>query len=206
MDAKLTRGERFKDARSRLPKGENSMDRVEEATGVTKSLIQALEDDNSNRDVGYSKVKALAEHYQTSIDYLLCLTDIDTPDQDDRTICEKTGLTPLALRHIRGSTGPKYKVPGIMEREDILKRDLFISMIECNELASVLREGIQLTARKRACRDLYPSDEHFSLDDNAARSEKVMSDYSEFRFKKALTKWADEAIEVATLKIERNAD
>lgn len=109
---KLTRGERFSDARAQLPAGKNSMDDVAEATGVSKSLIQALENDNSNRDVGYSKIVLLAKYYGVSVDYLLTLTDTPSPDPIVREICEYTGLSPdaVSLLHWWSSWGDLEEV------------------------------------------------------------------------------------------------
>ena len=74
--ATLTRGERFKDARIIFNKnGKQNMREVEQATGVNKAKIQALEDDGKSRSVGYEDVTALAKHYGVSADYLLSLTD-----------------------------------------------------------------------------------------------------------------------------------
>ena len=78
--AKLTRGERFKDARIvHNQHKKQTMDEVATATGVSKSLIQSLEDDNVNRSVGYDKVAKLAAHYRVTTDYLLGLSDDPFP-------------------------------------------------------------------------------------------------------------------------------
>ena len=97
---KLTRGERFKDARNNLPKNERSMDMVRDATGVNKSLIQALEDDENDRDVGYSKVVSLARHYKVSTDYLLGLTDVPTTDVELKAVCDLTGLSEQSIEQL----------------------------------------------------------------------------------------------------------
>lgn len=73
--ARLTRAERFKDARiERNQHGKQTMDVVAAATGITKSKIHALEAD-ANRDVGYETVAILAKHYGVSADWLLGLTE-----------------------------------------------------------------------------------------------------------------------------------
>lgn len=73
--ARLTRGERFKDARIvHNRNGKQTMDEVATATGVSKSLIQSLEDDSVNRSVGYDKVAKLAAHYRVTTDFLLGLS------------------------------------------------------------------------------------------------------------------------------------
>lgn len=91
---KLTRGERFKDARTVHNKnGNQSMDEVYTATGVSASMIKDLEDDEKNRSVGYDKVAALAKHYGVSADYLLGLSDIKSSDPSVKSIIEMTGLS-----------------------------------------------------------------------------------------------------------------
>ena len=78
--ARLTRGERFKDARIvHNRNGKQTMDEVTIATGVSKSLIQSLEDDSVNRSVGYDKVAKLAAHYRVTTDFLLGLSDDPFP-------------------------------------------------------------------------------------------------------------------------------
>ncbi len=51
------------------------MDEVHASTGVSKSLIKELEDDEATRDFGYKKITALAIHYGVSADWLLGLTE-----------------------------------------------------------------------------------------------------------------------------------
>lgn len=50
------------------------MDQVSRETGIRKSLIADLENDDKNRDVGYQKIAILAEHYGVSANWLLGLT------------------------------------------------------------------------------------------------------------------------------------
>lgn len=93
--ARLTRGERFKDARIvHNQHKKQTMDEVSAATGVSKSLIQALEDDSVNRSVGYDKVARLAIHYNVTTDYLLGLSDDPAPM---RSAVDDLGLSPKAI-------------------------------------------------------------------------------------------------------------
>jgi transcriptional regulator with XRE-family HTH domain len=97
--AKLTRGERFKDARIvHNQHKKQTMDKVSADTGVSKSLIQSLEDDSANRSVGYDKVAELAKHYGVTTDYLLCLTD-DPQRQPAAT--DDLGLSAKAVNTLR---------------------------------------------------------------------------------------------------------
>lgn len=98
--ARLTRGERFKDARIVHNQHERqTMDEVSAATGVSKSLIQSLEDDSVNRSVGYDKVAKLATHYNVTTDYLLGLSDDPSPM---RSAVDDLGLSPKAVEWIEG--------------------------------------------------------------------------------------------------------
>jgi len=87
----LTRGERFKDARLvHNQHGKQTMDEVAAATGIKKSLIQALENDDNDRDVGYTKVATLAAHYRVTADFLLGFTNDPHPQ---RTAIDDLGIT-----------------------------------------------------------------------------------------------------------------
>lgn len=98
---KLTRAERFKDARTVHNRhGSQSMDDVYKATGVSASMIKDLEDDEKSRSVGYEKVAMLARHYGVSTDYLLGMADVPSKSYDVRCLAELTGLTQEAIEAI----------------------------------------------------------------------------------------------------------
>lgn len=95
----LKRHERFKDARiSHNRHKKQTMDEVAAATGISKSLIQALEDEEQERSVGYDKVAILAKHYGVSSDYLLGLTPNPTTDIHLAAVCKYTGLTQESIQ------------------------------------------------------------------------------------------------------------
>lgn len=95
----LTRGERFKDARIvHNQHGKQTMDEVEAATGINKSLIHALEDDDNDRDVGYTKVATLAAHYHVSADFLFGLTN--DPSTQPSAV-DELGISPKAVEWIK---------------------------------------------------------------------------------------------------------
>ncbi len=98
--AKLTRAERFKDARVVYNhNGKQSLDEVAAATSVSKSLIHSLESD-TERSVGYDKIAALAKHYNVSSDYLLGLTD--DPNLHPSAV-DDLSLSPHAVKAIKDS-------------------------------------------------------------------------------------------------------
>lgn len=98
---KLTRGERFKDARTVHNRhGAQNMDAVYMATGIAKSIIHALENDDIDRSVGYDKVALLAKHYGVSIDWLLGLTEIRTPNATTAEIIKTTSLDETIIEHL----------------------------------------------------------------------------------------------------------
>lgn len=95
----LTRGERFKDARTvHNQHGKQTLRAVKDATGITESAIQALEDDDSTRVVGYDKVAALAKHYGVSLDWLCSLSD--DPSRSPGAV-DELGLSPKAVANLK---------------------------------------------------------------------------------------------------------
>lgn len=95
---KLTRGERFKDARTVLNQyGSQTMAQVSEATGVSASCIKDLEDDEISRNVGFKQIAKLAKHYKVSTDYLLGLSETNTQDKNLAAVCEYTGLSERSI-------------------------------------------------------------------------------------------------------------
>ena len=98
--ATLERSERFKDARIlHNINGKQTMDEVAAATGVSKSVIWSLENDEK-KNVGYLNVAALAKHYGVSADWLMCLRNERTADMTIQTICEYTGISETAIEQI----------------------------------------------------------------------------------------------------------
>lgn len=94
----LTRGERFKDARIEFNQnGKQTLREVEQATGVNKAKIQALEDDEKSRSVGYEDIAALAKHYGVTADYLLSLTDDPRPKP---SAVDELGLSAKTVKRI----------------------------------------------------------------------------------------------------------
>lgn len=115
---KTTRGERFEDARRSMP-GNLSLRAVERLSGVPYAIIQALEDDNNDRGVSYKEIMKLAEFYNVSVDYLLCVTDTPTRDATTQAICQETGLSEKAVNRIRGYESlPRYdELPEIQKQK-----------------------------------------------------------------------------------------
>lgn len=69
--------------------------------GVSKSMIQALEDDDSTRDVGYSNIVKLASFYGVSADYLLGLSEVTSTDPTIQAISKSTGLSERTLEKLK---------------------------------------------------------------------------------------------------------
>ncbi|GHU81741.1 hypothetical protein FACS1894191_8670 [Clostridia bacterium] len=72
MNTKLTLGEKLKDLRTAK---KLKLDDVSEATGISTSTLQRLENDEDIR-VGYQDIETLARFYDVSADYLFGLTDL----------------------------------------------------------------------------------------------------------------------------------
>lgn len=137
---KLTRGERFKDARTvHNQNGNQSMDEVYTATGVAASMIKDLEDDDKNRSVGYEKIAALAKHYGVSSDYLLGLSPNPTTNKDIDAVCKFTGLTEKNIiylnEHHIDSTKSIERVGTYSQTTLALVNDL-ISLCQCGNITA----------------------------------------------------------------------
>ena len=57
------------------------------------------------RDVGYSKIRKLAEYYGVSSDFLLGLSDTPSVKEDIQVVCKTTGLTENAIAAIKAFGG-----------------------------------------------------------------------------------------------------
>lgn len=98
---------RFRNARKIYNRnGFQSVKDVSKETGITGSLIDDLEGTGEKRDVGYRKIRALAEHYGVSADYLIGLSD--SPEPRKMSFYEYTGLSEKAINsiiHLNKETG-----------------------------------------------------------------------------------------------------
>lgn len=116
MTIELTRGERFKDARTiRNQHGKQTMDEVTAATGIPKSKISALEDDETDRGVDYREVGKLAKHYGVSADWLIGISEHSSFKEDVQAASSYTGLdngSIEALHRIKehGSNVERYTI------------------------------------------------------------------------------------------------
>lgn len=126
----LTIGERFKDARTvHNQHGKQTMSEVEAATGVKKSLISELEND-SEREIGYTKIIALAKHYGVSTDYLLGISDTQSIDTNVKAVMQYTGLTESNVEFLHNP--PKVGEEGPL---NISRKSLFTLVNDLVELS-----------------------------------------------------------------------
>ena len=120
----LTRWERFKDARTvHNQHGNQVMEEVYAATGVTGGIIQALEDEKKDRHVGYQSVAKLAAHYNVSADYLLGFTNDPHPKG---TAIDDLGITPAVADRFKDLQHPAFldcnfssKINQLLENDDV---------------------------------------------------------------------------------------
>ncbi len=124
----LSRGERFKDARTVHNKhGNQTTKAVHKDTGIYESMISNLENDEETRSVGYDKIVTLANHYGVSLDYLIGSSN----DPSIRpSIVDELGLTPDAVRHIKSYSDSS--------RPQIPASDIFPSCEPSSSLLSAL--------------------------------------------------------------------
>ena len=104
---KLTRGERFKQIREE--RGFKTQQDVTDACGVQKSMLSALENDESTRDVGFSHIVKLAKLYDVSLDWLFGLSECKTANAKMQDVSKFIGLSDSAIDRIRANTLPEFK-------------------------------------------------------------------------------------------------
>ncbi len=97
-----TRSERFWDARKDTRK---STDEVAKATGVSGSVINALEN-KDDHGADCNSVAALAKYYGVSADYLLCVTNAEDMDRSVQAIARYTMLSNKSVERLAHSTTP----------------------------------------------------------------------------------------------------
>ena len=150
----LTRGERFKGARlDHNQHGKQTMDDVAAATGISKSLIQALEDDDNTRSVGYDKVAKLAAYYGVSANWLLSLSG-DPHIQP--TLADELGLSSSTIQKIK-EIDNRHTLSGLnLLLDGSVNTSALYMMIDC--LADVIKEE-----PGRVPSDFFP--EHLSEDE-----------------------------------------
>lgn len=84
-----------------------SHETLSSVTGISKdTLIKYEKTDEYNTSFGANKgmridfAVTLARYYNTSVDYILCNTDIKSPDVTISDICDKTGLKETAINRL----------------------------------------------------------------------------------------------------------
>ena len=102
---------RFKLARKMYNKnGEQSVKTVSEQTGVTGSLIDALESDYTERNVGYMTVARLAKYYGVSADFLLGLSDASSREENIQVTQNTIGLSESAIHVLRDCSEEEIRI------------------------------------------------------------------------------------------------
>lgn len=79
-----------------------SHERLSRATGISKDTLIKYEKTylGANKGMSVSFAVVLANYYGTSTDYILCRTDIRSPDVTMSDICNKTGLSETAINNL----------------------------------------------------------------------------------------------------------
>lgn len=113
--------EHLKDARTcynqHSPSKKESMDVVAKAIGISKSIIQNLEDEDNDRGPSYLVIRALAKHYGVPADYLLGLSD---EHNIKKIAVDELGLSSEAVRNIEDAKRSADNDPYFRRRHDIL--------------------------------------------------------------------------------------
>lgn len=97
METKETFGARLK--KLRLKSQYESQDSLAEAVGIARQTLGNYE--NNSRKPDSEIIIRLSQVLGVSTDYLLGLTDVETPNQTIQAIHKETGLSEAAIRRLR---------------------------------------------------------------------------------------------------------
>lgn len=146
---------RFKLARTKYNQhGQQTVKEVSEITGVTGSLIDDLESTaGRRRDVGYSKIVKLAEHYGVTSDYLLGLSGTPSVKEDIQVVCKTTGLSTAVVDWLKSIIDDPVRLDtlnAILENETFQSVLPFINDLKNVQIAVEMSRfsGVKLPARE----------------------------------------------------------
>ncbi len=123
----LTRGERFKDARTVHNKnGKQTIPEVAKITSISESMISDLENDEKNRGVRFEAVAALARHYGVTADFLLGLEESPFRGLDISSAIKYTGLSTSAVKRLHQL---KNKTAYISSINEIIEDHTFLTAL-----------------------------------------------------------------------------
>ncbi|MBQ8524383.1 MAG: helix-turn-helix transcriptional regulator [Clostridia bacterium] len=114
-----------------------SQQQLADAIGVTRQSLSLYE--RAERTINIELLAAIAKYFGVTSDYLLGLSDVATPNIEERAICEKIGCSERALQTLRQLFG--YLDPVERKRVDKQLDALGITLTERNgEFESNLTE------------------------------------------------------------------
>lgn len=102
METQLTIGERIEDL---IIESKKTAEQIAIESGVNKTTLSEIRNNKLNsdgqpKDFGYKSFLKLAKYFNVSVDYLLGVTNIRTPDVNKTFVCEYTGLNETAVDNL----------------------------------------------------------------------------------------------------------
>lgn len=121
-------------------RGSQSQEKIASIIGMKASNYNTIEAKKGERHLKDFQLIKLAKHYNTSTDYLLGLTNIETPDITTKTICNEYGLTEESLKNIYKINYEEKKVMGgiLEEKYGISKINTINKVLENYKLIEIL--------------------------------------------------------------------
>ena len=146
MEVKLSMGEKLKDLRieRRL-----TTKKLCEETGISEAVYNGMEND-SNRDVGYSRIIALAKYFDVPTDYLLGFTESRITKNLE---IKQFNLTDKAIESLMSGRQNNYVVSDILEHAEfanlINSIDVYIRQLAAphintvNNMLKIAQHGLE---------------------------------------------------------------
>ena len=118
--------------------GEKTQNEIAEELNITRQSIGQWTNGNTTPDI--ATLCKLADYFDVSADYLLCRTDIKSPNTDLQAVCNYTGLSEEAIQKLQHSADKVNKIPFSALASDIIESSFFS---DDAELGIVEREVIR---------------------------------------------------------------
>jgi len=142
-----------------------------------------------NEGMRIEYLRCISDYYGVSTDWLLGLTDVQIPDLEDRKICEKTGLSPNALKVLERL---KNTTPFLFSAEEQPLMDILNALLESESLLDILYSISKAAAKsgdfQKAktdygyARDIWGLEMYYFSKDVEAFALQVFENFSEKNF------------------------
>lgn len=158
-------------------RGGKSLQEVATELGISRATLGYYESGDRKPDI--EMLLRIADYYNVSCDYLLGLTEISTPDTDDRSISEKTGLDEYSITFLRRTKS--YIDASPANNSEVIYLNAVNALIKYNllieDIAHYLYFHFDYAYDDSSEGELFPSSSITFVDKRINRRIEINSDY-----------------------------